>query len=82
MRLECMFVGICDGIVNPIHGSGVKMTPDINPMYAGLQRSCPRVSKNVYVDVGLLQTGLDLIESWGWGGLSINLVGLNNKNIS
>ena len=40
-----------------------------------------RNSKNVtYVDVGLVQTCLDLIESWGWGGggggggLSKNLV--------
>ena len=45
----------------------------------GLERSCPRDSKNVsYVEVGLVQTGLDLIKSWGWwwwlGGLSINLV--------
>ena len=59
----------------------VKMAPDINPIYAGLERSCPRVSKNVsYVDVGLLWTHLDLIESYGWwwvggwGGLSKNLV--------
>ena len=45
-------------------------------------RPCPRDSKNVsYVDVGLVQTCLDLIESYGWwwwwwlgGGLSKNLV--------
>ena len=31
------------------------MTPDINPIYAGLERSCPRDFKNVsYVDVGLV----------------------------
>ena len=31
------------------------MAPDINPIYAGLERSCPRVSINVsYVDVGLV----------------------------
>ena len=50
------------------------MTPGI--IYAGLERSCPRDSKNVsYVDVGLVKTCLDLIESWGWwGGLSKNLV--------
>ena len=37
------------------YGGGVKMTPDINPIYAGLERSCPRDSKNVlYVDVGLV----------------------------
>ena len=53
------------------------MTPGINPIYAGLKRSCPRDSKNVsYVDVRLEQTCLDLIESYGWwgGGLSKNLV--------
>ena len=45
------------------------MTPGINPIYAGLERSCPRDSKNVsYVDVGLVLTCLDLIESCGWGG--------------
>ena len=45
----------CDGIVNHIFGGGVKMTPDINPIYVGLERSCPRDSKNVsYVDVGLV----------------------------
>ena len=34
---------------------GVKMAPDINPIYAEFERSCPRDSKNVsYVDVGLL----------------------------
>ena len=51
------------------------MTPGINPIYAELERSCPRDSKNVsYVDVGH-RTGLDLIESceW-WVGLGINLV--------
>ena len=56
------FVGFWDGIVNPIHG--MKMTPDINPIYALLERSCTRYSKNVsYVDVGLVLTGLDLIFS-------------------
>ena len=45
------------------------MTPGINPIYARLERSCPWDSKNVsYVDVGLVQTCLDLIESWGWVG--------------
>ena len=48
---------------------GIKITPDMNPIYVVLERSCPRDSKNVsYVDVGLVQTGLDLIESWAWGG--------------
>ena len=67
MTLVCKSVVIWDGIVNPIYGCGVKMTPDINPIYAGLERSCPRDSKNVsYVDVWLVLTGLDLIESCGW----------------
>ena len=47
------------------------MTPAINPIYTGLERSCPRDSKNVpYYDVGLVKTCLDLIESYGcccWG---------------
>ena len=38
-----------------IYGCGVKITKDINPIYAGLERSCPRDSKIVsYVDVGLV----------------------------
>ena len=42
------------------------MAPVINPIYAGLERSCPRDSKTVsYVDVGLVETCLDLIESSG-----------------
>ena len=45
------------------------MAPDINPIYAGLKRFCPRDSKNVsFVDVGLVETCLDLIESYGWCG--------------
>ena len=55
MTLVCKSVGIWDGIVNPIYGCGVNMTPDINPISAGLERSCPRDSENVsYVDVGLV----------------------------
>ena len=55
MTLVYMSVGIWDGIVNPIYGCGVEIAPDINPIYAGLERSCPRDSKNVsYVDVGLV----------------------------
>ena len=55
MTLVCKSEGIWDGIVNPSYGCGVKMAPDINPIYAGLERSCPRDSKNVsYVDVGLV----------------------------
>ena len=55
MTLVCKSVGIWDGIVNPIYGCGVKITPNINPTYDELERSCPRDSKNVsYVDVGLV----------------------------
>ena len=44
-----------------------KITPDINPIYVEMRRYCPRDSKNVlFVDVGLVKTGLDLIESYGW----------------
>ena len=42
-------------LVNPIYGCGIKITPDMNPIYVVLERSCPRDSKNVsYVDVGLV----------------------------
>ena len=55
MTLVCKFLGIWDGIVNPIYGLGVQMTPDIYLKYAGLERCCPRDFKNVsYVDVGLV----------------------------
>ena len=55
MTLVCKSLGIGDGIVNPIYGCGVKIAPDINPLYAGLERSYLRDSKNVsYVDVGLV----------------------------
>ena len=55
MSLVCKSVGIWDGIVNPIYGCGVNMTPVINPIYVGLERSWPRDSKNVsYVGVGLV----------------------------
>ena len=55
MTYVCKSVGIWDDIVNPIYGRGVKMAPDINPTYTGLERSCPRDSKNVsYVDLGLV----------------------------
>ena len=54
MTLVCKFAGIWDCIVNPIVGCGVKIAPDINPIYAGLEKSCPRYSKIVsYVDIGL-----------------------------
>ena len=55
MTLVCKSVGILHGIVNPIFGCGNEITPDINPIYVGLERSCPRDSKNVtYVVVGLV----------------------------
>ena len=55
MTLVCKSVGIWDGTVNPIYGYGVKMAQDINPIYDGSKRSCPRDSKNEsYVDVGLV----------------------------
>ena len=42
-------------IAVPIYGCEVEITPDINPIYVGLERSCPRDSKNVtYVVVGLV----------------------------
>ena len=55
MTFVCKSVGSWDGMVNPIYVCGVKMAPDINPIYAGLERSCSRDSKNVsYVGVGLI----------------------------
>ena len=75
MTLVCKSVGIWDGIVYPIYGFGVKIIPDINPIYVVLERSCPGDLKNVsYVGVGLVLTCSDLILSYGWGGLSKNLV--------
>ena len=62
--------------LNPIFGCGVEMTPDINPIYIGLERCFPRDSKNVsYVGVGLDLFRLDF-ELWvvGWVGLSKNIV--------
>ena len=50
---------ICLGIVLPrkislISGCSVKITPDINPIYVGIERSFPDDSKNVsFVDMGL-----------------------------
>ena len=63
------------GVIWIWKGKALLFHNPINPIW---ERSCPRNSKNVtYVDVGLVQTCLDLIESqgwWGWGGLSKNLV--------
>ena len=54
MTLVCKSLGIRDGIFNPIYGCRIKIAPDINPTYAGLERSCPRDSKTVsYVVAGL-----------------------------
>ena len=57
-----MSSSICNDIVNPIYGSGVKMTQDINPIYVRLGRSYPMNSKNIsFVDIGLVKAVLDLI---------------------
>ena len=45
MTLVCKSVGIWDGIVNPIYGCGVKIAPDNNPVYAGIESSYPMDSK-------------------------------------
>ena len=77
MTLVCKSVGFWDGIVNPIYGCGVKITQERNPIYVGLERSCPRDSKNAsYVDVGLVYTWLKVGGGGGLvgGGLSKNLV--------
>ena len=47
MTLVFKSIGILDGIVKPICGCGIKIAPDINPIYAGFERSCPDVSKKV-----------------------------------
>ena len=48
-------VDIWDDIVNPIYRYVVEINPDINPIYVGLERSCPLDSKNIsYVVVGLV----------------------------
>ena len=45
--------GIGDSLINPIYGCSVKITPDINPIYVGIERSDN--SKNVsFVDMGLV----------------------------
>ena len=55
MTLVSKYVDIWDGIVNTIYVYGVEITPDINPIYVGLERSCPRDSKNVsYVGIGFV----------------------------
>ena len=47
--------GIGDSLINPIYRCSVKITPDINPIYLGIERSFPDDSKNVsFVDMGLV----------------------------
>ena len=47
MTLVSKSFDFCDDIVNPIYRYGVEINQDINPIYVGLERSCPRDSKNV-----------------------------------
>ena len=47
MTLLCKSHDIWDGIVNPIYGYGVKISPDINPIYAGLDIYSGGLSKNL-----------------------------------
>ena len=58
-------------------GVGLKC-PQILTLYMlgwkGLVLEVPRMY-HTYVDVGLVQTGLDLIESYGWGGVGSGGVG-------
>ena len=55
MTIVSKSVDIWDVIVNPIYRYGFEKTPDINPIYVGLERSCPRDTKNVsYVGIGLV----------------------------
>ena len=48
MTLLCKSLGILVGIGNPVNECGIKITPDINPIYVGLGKSCHRDSKNYY----------------------------------
>ena len=51
MTLVCKSLGSRGGIVNPIYGCGVEITPDINPIYIVIEMSFPDDSKNVsFVD--------------------------------
>ena len=52
----CMYKsqGNGDKFLNPIYGCGGDITPDVNPNCVGMERYCPKVSKNVLVvDIGL-----------------------------
>ena len=46
MTLLCKSLGILVGIDNHVYECGIKITPDINPIYGGLGKSCHRDSKN------------------------------------
>ena len=42
-------------LINPIYRCSVKITPDVNPIYVGIERSFSDDSKNVsFVDMGLV----------------------------
>ena len=46
-------------LINPIYRCSVKITPDVNPIYVGIERSYPDDSKNVsFVDMGLVWAAL------------------------
>ena len=85
MTLECKSVGIWDGIVNPIFGCEVEITPDINPMYVGLERSCPTDSKDIEcwfrtcVDLFRLDFGLWVVVGWVASVRTKLSLGLNNS---
>ena len=55
MTQVCKSHGIGDSLINPIYRCSVKITPDINPIYVGIERSFPDDSKNVsFIDMGLV----------------------------
>ena len=37
MTLVCKSHGIGDSLINPIYGCSVKITPNINPIYVGIE---------------------------------------------
>ena len=59
MTLALKSHGIGDSLINPICRCSVKIMPDINPIYVGIERSYPDDSKNVsFVDMGLVWAAL------------------------
>ena len=53
--LVCKSHGIGDSLINPIYRFIVKINQDINPIYVGIERSFPDVSKHVsFVNMGLV----------------------------